>query len=48
MHLFALNRGVLLTPFHNMALCSPSTTEADIDLHNELFEAAVVQLIGSS
>ena len=23
MHLYALNRGVLMTPFHNMALMSP-------------------------
>src|SRR5438876_5298820 len=33
MHLAALNRGILLTPFHNMALIAPGTTEADIDLH---------------
>ena len=31
MHLWALNRGILLTPFHNMALMSPSTTAADVD-----------------
>ena len=31
MHVFALNRGMLLTPFHNMALMSPATTEADVD-----------------
>jgi glutamate-1-semialdehyde 2,1-aminomutase len=30
MHVFALNRGVLLTPFHNMALMSPATTVADV------------------
>ena len=36
-HLYALNRGVLLTPFHNMALMSPATTEADVDLHTEVF-----------
>ena len=36
-HLYALNRGVLLTPFHNMALMSPTTTEADVDLHTEVF-----------
>jgi len=30
-HLFLLNRGVLLTPFHNMMLCSPSTTSAHAD-----------------
>jgi glutamate-1-semialdehyde aminotransferase len=37
LHLYALNRGVLLTPFHNMALMSPATTEADVDLHTEVF-----------
>ena len=30
-HLCLLNRGVLLTPFHNMMLCSPSTTSAHAD-----------------
>jgi glutamate-1-semialdehyde 2,1-aminomutase len=45
MHLFALNRGVLLTPFHNMALCSPQTSEADIDAHTAVFEAAVTELL---
>jgi glutamate-1-semialdehyde 2,1-aminomutase len=30
-HLFLLNRGLLLTPFHNMMLCSPSTTSAHAD-----------------
>ena len=29
-HLYLLNRGVLLTPFHNMMLICPATTEADI------------------
>ena len=33
MHIHALNRGVLLTPFHNMALMSPATTEADVEIH---------------
>jgi glutamate-1-semialdehyde aminotransferase len=41
LHLYALNRGVLLTPFHNMALMSPATTEADVDLHTEVFREAV-------
>jgi glutamate-1-semialdehyde 2,1-aminomutase len=41
MHLFALNRGILLTPFHNMALISPYTSEADIDRHTEVFREAV-------
>jgi glutamate-1-semialdehyde 2,1-aminomutase len=46
MHLFALNRGILLTPFHNMALMSPATTEADVDLHTEVFREAVLELAG--
>jgi len=44
MHLHALNRGILLTPFHNMALMSPATTEADVDLHTEVFREAVSEL----
>ena len=44
MHLYALNRGVLLTPFHNMALMSPVTTDADVDLHTRIFESAVREL----
>ena len=43
-HLYALNRGILLTPFHNMALMSPATTEADVDLHTKVFEEAVDEL----
>jgi len=44
MHLHALNRGILLTPFHNMALMSPATKEADVDLHTEAFREAVLEL----
>lgn len=40
LHLQALNRGVLLTPFHNMALMSPATTEADVDRHSAAFAEA--------
>ena len=29
-HLFMLNRGVLLTPFHSMMLCSPATSADDV------------------
>jgi glutamate-1-semialdehyde 2,1-aminomutase len=29
-HLFLLNRGVLITPFHNMMLICPQTTTADV------------------
>jgi glutamate-1-semialdehyde aminotransferase len=44
LHLYTLNRGVLLTPFHNMALMCPATTEADIDLHTKTFAEATREL----
>ena len=43
-HLYALNRGILLTPFHNMALMSPATIEADVDLHTSVFDEAAREL----
>ena len=46
LHLAALNRGVLLTPFHNMALISRATTESDVDRHTEVFDEAVRALLG--
>jgi glutamate-1-semialdehyde 2,1-aminomutase len=46
LHLWSLNRGVLLTPFHNMALFSPFHTEADVDRHTEVFADAVTALVG--
>jgi len=47
MHLYSLNRGILLTPFHMMALMSPATTEQDIDAHTAVFESVVRELIAS-
>jgi glutamate-1-semialdehyde aminotransferase len=44
LHLSAMNRGVLMTPFHNMALMSPATTAADVDRHTAAFEEAVAAL----
>ena len=46
MHLYALNRGILLTPFHNMALMAPSTTGADVDRHTDVFREAAGELTG--
>lgn len=43
-HLWALNRGILLTPFHNMALMSPATTQADVDRHTEVFAEAAAAI----
>jgi glutamate-1-semialdehyde 2,1-aminomutase len=45
LHLYALNRGVLLTPFHNMALICPATTSGDIDAHTKIFASAVKELV---
>ena len=44
-HLFMLNRGILMTPFHNMSLMSSSHTAADVDLHTERFGEAVVDIL---
>lgn len=45
LHLFALNRGFLLTPFHNMALFSPFHTNEQVDQHTEMFRSAVKSLM---
>jgi glutamate-1-semialdehyde 2,1-aminomutase len=45
LHLYALNRGVLLTPFHNMALMCPATTAADVDLHTKIFAEVAAELV---
>ena len=46
-HLRMLNDGFLITPFHNMALVSPETTEADIDAHTAAFRAMCADLVAS-
>jgi glutamate-1-semialdehyde 2,1-aminomutase len=45
-HLFMLNRGVLLTPFHSMLLVSPATTTADVDKLLSVFDELLVALNG--
>jgi glutamate-1-semialdehyde 2,1-aminomutase len=45
MHLHALNRGILLTPFHNMALMCPATSSDDVDRHTAAFNQAVEALV---
>ena len=45
LHLHALNRGVLLTPFHSMALMCPETTEKDIEQHTAAFSEATEELV---
>jgi glutamate-1-semialdehyde 2,1-aminomutase len=46
MHLWALNRGILMTPFHNMALIAADVSEADIDYHTDVFRGALQALFG--
>jgi glutamate-1-semialdehyde 2,1-aminomutase len=48
LHLYTVNRGILLTPFHNMALMCPSTIMADADRHTEVFAAAADELLRAS
>jgi glutamate-1-semialdehyde 2,1-aminomutase len=45
LHTYLLNRGVLLTPFHNMALMCPDTGVEDVARHHELFAAALGELL---
>jgi hypothetical protein len=46
MHLAALNRGILLTPFHNMALFTDAAGAADVDRHTAVFRESIEALIG--
>jgi glutamate-1-semialdehyde 2,1-aminomutase len=46
LHLYLVNRGILLTPFHNMALMCPATANEDADTHTAVFAAAVADLLG--
>ncbi len=46
LHLYAMNRGILLTPFHNMALMSPATGREDVDHHTRVFRESVRELAG--
>jgi len=45
LHLWCLNRGILLTPFHNMALFCPSHSASDVDHHTAVFADAVSTLV---
>jgi len=44
LHLWCLNRGILLTPFHNMALFCPAHSRSDVDHHTQVFADAVAAL----
>jgi glutamate-1-semialdehyde 2,1-aminomutase len=45
LHLACVNRDVLLTPFHNMALCCPATSAAHVDAHSQVFSDALDALV---
>jgi glutamate-1-semialdehyde 2,1-aminomutase len=46
LHLYAMNRGILLSPFHNMALMAPQTDVSDVDHHTRVFREALRELLG--
>jgi glutamate-1-semialdehyde 2,1-aminomutase len=48
LHLYMLNRGILMTPFHNMALSCAATVAADVDAHTEIFADAVERVLESA
>lgn len=48
LHLYLANRGIMLTPFHNMALMCPTTTVEDVQKHHEVFEEAIKELLATS
>ncbi|MFK4132795.1 aspartate aminotransferase family protein [Pseudomonas luteola] len=45
LHLYLINRGILITPFHNMTLCCPDTTEADVDRLIATLDNALTDLL---
>jgi glutamate-1-semialdehyde aminotransferase len=47
LHLHALNRGIILTPFHNMALFSPVTPQSAAGTYVEALDEAVATLTES-
>jgi glutamate-1-semialdehyde 2,1-aminomutase len=44
-HIYFMNRGILLTPPHSMVLIAPDCTVEDIDFHNRVFQEFVSELI---
>ena len=45
LHLYLINRGILITPFHNMTLCCPSTTAEDVDKLISMLDQAITELL---
>lgn len=45
LHLACLNRGIIMTPFHNMALMTSATTQEDVDKHTSVFREAIQNIV---
>ena len=45
MHLAMMNRGILMTPFHNMALITDGVSDEDIDYHTKMFEEIIKEIV---
>ncbi|MBA2446288.1 MAG: aspartate aminotransferase family protein, partial [Nocardioidaceae bacterium] len=45
LHLALCNRGIVMTPFHNMALMCPDTTAEDVARHGEVFGEVAARLL---
>jgi glutamate-1-semialdehyde 2,1-aminomutase len=44
LHLYCLNRGVVITPFHNMMLVCPETSASDVDRLLDVLDAGMAEL----
>lgn len=44
-HLYLLNRGIMITPFHNMTLVCPQTSEAHIERYLTVFDDCLRELL---
>ncbi|WP_286977764.1 aspartate aminotransferase family protein [Pseudomonas sp.] len=45
LHLYLINRGILITPFHNMTLCCPDTSAEDVDRLISTLDQALSELL---
>ena len=46
LHLYLINRGVLIAPFHNMTLVSPATTQSQVDRLADVLDQCLKTLTG--
>lgn len=44
-HVYCANRGILLSPVHDMALVSPLTTEEDVTSYIQVVEDCILELL---